>query len=166
MKKKKKKTAQLDDYRPGFRTCLCSLISLQFIEQSLKALVKQCSHIHLWRISPVPRVWSNTGLVTQVHTRMGNTTKVMKRLCKHGLGEMNDNGERFAELFGTNIILLGGSIFPYKSTHKASWISGPSHREPNRLHLYHQDVPVIIYWCSYEKKIIFIIRLPASGSKS
>ena len=42
---------------------------------------------------------------------------------KHGLGEMNDNGERFAELCGTNNLVVGGSIFPHKRIHKATWIS-------------------------------------------
>ncbi|KAH3860472.1 hypothetical protein DPMN_023372 [Dreissena polymorpha] len=30
---------------------------------------------------------------------------------KQGLGEMNDNGERFADLCATNNLVIGGSVF-------------------------------------------------------
>ena len=42
---------------------------------------------------------------------------------RHALGEMNDNGERFAEVCGSNNFVIGGSIFPHKRIHKATWIS-------------------------------------------
>ena len=42
---------------------------------------------------------------------------------KHGLGEMNDNGERFANLCSLNGLAVGGTIFPHKRIHKATWIS-------------------------------------------
>ena len=41
----------------------------------------------------------------------------------HGLGEMNENGERFANFCATNQLVVGGSIFPHKRIHKATWIS-------------------------------------------
>ena len=51
---------------------------------------------------------------------------------KHALGEMNDNGERFAELCGTNNLVIGGSIFPHKRVHKATWIS-PDQNTENQI---------------------------------
>ena len=45
----------------------------------------------------------------------------------HGLGVMNDNGERFANLCANNQLVIGGSIFPHKRIHKATWIS-PDHQ--------------------------------------
>ena len=42
---------------------------------------------------------------------------------KHGLGTMNNNGERFANLCAFNSLVIGGSIFPHKRIHKATWIS-------------------------------------------
>ena len=42
---------------------------------------------------------------------------------KHGLGQMNENGERFADLCALNQPVIGGSIFPHKRIHKATWIS-------------------------------------------
>ncbi|GFR88916.1 craniofacial development protein 2 [Elysia marginata] len=41
----------------------------------------------------------------------------------HGLGEMNDNGERFANFCLFNKMVIGGSIFPHKRVHKATWVS-------------------------------------------
>ena len=42
---------------------------------------------------------------------------------KHGLGEINENGERFADTCAINKIVIGGSIFPHKRIHKATWVS-------------------------------------------
>ncbi|KAL0165193.1 hypothetical protein M9458_040946 [Cirrhinus mrigala] len=39
----------------------------------------------------------------------------------HGLGQMNENGERFADLCSLNQLVIGGSIFPHKRIHKATW---------------------------------------------
>ena len=35
---------------------------------------------------------------------------------RHGLGEMSDNGERFADVCVLNGLVIGGSIFPHKDT--------------------------------------------------
>ena len=50
----------------------------------------------------------------------------------HGLGEMNDNGMRFADTCTMNNLVIGGSIFPHKRIHKATWIS-PDHRTENQI---------------------------------
>ncbi|KAK7097079.1 hypothetical protein V1264_004109 [Littorina saxatilis] len=42
---------------------------------------------------------------------------------QQGLGEMNDNGERLADLCATNNLVIGGSLFQHKRIHKATWIS-------------------------------------------
>ena len=42
---------------------------------------------------------------------------------KHGLGTMNNNGERLANMCAFNRLVIGGSIFPHKRIHKATWIS-------------------------------------------
>nr|KAG5707916.1 hypothetical protein BaRGS_031647 [Batillaria attramentaria] len=41
----------------------------------------------------------------------------------HGLGQMNGNGERFADFCALNQLVIGGSIFPHKRIHKATWRS-------------------------------------------
>lgn len=42
---------------------------------------------------------------------------------KQGLGEMNENGERFANLCATTNLVIGGSFFQHKRIHKATWVS-------------------------------------------
>jgi hypothetical protein len=51
---------------------------------------------------------------------------------RHGLGRMNENGERFANLCAMNEMVIGGSIFPHKDIHKATWIS-PNHVTENQI---------------------------------
>ena len=45
---------------------------------------------------------------------------------------MNENGEHFADLCALNQLLIGGSIFPHKRIHKATWIS-PNHVTENQI---------------------------------
>ena len=42
---------------------------------------------------------------------------------KHGLGQMNKNGEMFADFCAENRKVIGGSVFPHKEVHKATWVS-------------------------------------------
>ncbi|VDO90817.1 unnamed protein product [Schistosoma margrebowiei] len=51
---------------------------------------------------------------------------------RHGLGERNENGERFANLCAFNKLVIGGTIFPHKRMHKATWIS-PDHTTANQI---------------------------------
>nr|KAG5700908.1 hypothetical protein BaRGS_012315 [Batillaria attramentaria] len=50
----------------------------------------------------------------------------------HGLGQMNENGERFADFCALNQLVIGGSIFPHKHIHKATWRS-PDHVTENQI---------------------------------
>ena len=42
---------------------------------------------------------------------------------QQGLGEMNENGERFADLCAANNLVIGESVFSHRRIHKATWIS-------------------------------------------
>ncbi|VDP26312.1 unnamed protein product [Schistosoma margrebowiei] len=42
---------------------------------------------------------------------------------RHGLGERNENGERFSNLCAFNKLVIGGTIFPHKRIHKPTWSS-------------------------------------------
>ena len=56
-----------------------------------------------------------------------------KEIMGHrGLGEMNDNGERFADLCATGNLVIGGSFFHYRRRHKATWVS-PDLRTVNQI---------------------------------
>ena len=50
----------------------------------------------------------------------------------HGLGQMKENGEHFADLCALNQLEIGDIIFPHKRIHKATWIS-PNHVTENQI---------------------------------
>ena len=50
----------------------------------------------------------------------------------HGIVEMRENGEMFADLCSFNILIIGGSVFPHRRIHKATWVS-PDHRTENQI---------------------------------
>ena len=61
-----------------------------------------------------------------------NNTGYNKVMGTQGLGYMNENGERFADLCSLNQLVIGGSIFPHKRIHKATWRS-PDHVTENQI---------------------------------
>ena len=48
-------------------------------------------------------------------------------LGRQELGKMNENGEKLADLCAFNNMIIGGSVFPHRRIHKATWVS-PDHR--------------------------------------
>ena len=42
---------------------------------------------------------------------------------RHGLGEINENGEMLADFCSTNSLVIGGTIFSHWKCHKATWVS-------------------------------------------
>ena len=40
-----------------------------------------------------------------------------------GFGKMNEDGEMLAELCAFNNIIIGGSVFPHRRIHKATWVA-------------------------------------------
>ena len=51
---------------------------------------------------------------------------------RHGLGSMNENGQLFADFCLENDLAIGGSLFPHKTKHKATWVS-PDHTTENQI---------------------------------
>ena len=62
-------------------------------------------------------------LMGDFNTKIGSDNtgydEVMER---HGLGEMNENSERFADACALKNMVIGGSVFPHKRVHKATWV--------------------------------------------
>ena len=44
-------------------------------------------------------------------------------MCRHGIGNMTENGELFGELCARCDLIIGGTEFPHKTYHKVSWVS-------------------------------------------
>jgi len=51
---------------------------------------------------------------------------------KEGVGEINENGELFADFCGQNDLVIGGTIFPHKKVHKTTWTS-PDQATQNQI---------------------------------
>nr|KAG5690468.1 hypothetical protein BaRGS_016468 [Batillaria attramentaria]KAG5690469.1 hypothetical protein BaRGS_016469 [Batillaria attramentaria] len=64
--------------------------------------------------------------------KTSNNTGYENTMGTHGLGQMNENGERFADFCALNQLVIGGSIFPHKRIHKATWRS-PDHVTENQI---------------------------------
>jgi len=62
----------------------------------------------------------------------GDNTGYEDIMGTHELGQINENGERFADLCALNQLVIGGSIFPHKCIHKATWRS-TDHRTENQI---------------------------------
>ena len=54
---------------------------------------------------------------------------------RHGLGEMNENGEMLADFCSDFECVIGGSVFPHKETHKVTWVSPNSITENQIDHI-------------------------------
>ena len=67
--------------------------------------------------------WSNVMAMGDLNVKMGSiNTWYEECMGRPGLGEMNKNGERFAEFCASNSLVIGGSIFQLNRIHKATWV--------------------------------------------
>ena len=72
-------------------------------------------------------------LMGDLNAKVGNdNTGYEEVMGSHGLGTMNDNGERFANLCAANNLVIGGTTFQHKEIHKITWIS-PDHVTKNQI---------------------------------
>ena len=51
---------------------------------------------------------------------------------RHGIGRMNDNGERLCEFCDMNELIITGTWFPHRDIHKATWVS-PDGKTRNQI---------------------------------
>ena len=72
-------------------------------------------------------------LMGDLNAKLGSDNTGRERIMgRHGLGWLNENGERFAYLCAFNDLAIGDCIFPHKTIHKATWIS-PDGRSSNQI---------------------------------
>ena len=72
-------------------------------------------------------------LMGDFNAKLGSDNRGYEEVMgQHALGEMNENGEKFADLCGLNNFVIGGSIFAHKRIHKATWVS-PDHVTENQI---------------------------------
>ena len=65
-----------------------------------------------------------TMLLGDLNAKVGATNENMEEVMgKHGLGTMNDNGERFMSFCMEHKLVIGGTLFPHKKIHTATWKS-------------------------------------------
>ena len=55
-----------------------------------------------------------------------------REIGPHGIGQMNENGERLADLCAVNNLVIGGTLFPHKNCHKVTWVS-PARNAQNQI---------------------------------
>ena len=95
-------------------------------------------------------------LIGDMNAKVGNNNNGYElAMGKHGLGTMNENGQRFADACADNNLVIGGTVFPHKPIHKATHPQShhpqshhpqshhpqrPHYRKPNRPHIFKQEV--------------------------
>ena len=63
-----------------------------------------------------------TMLLGDLNAKVGQDNDNTERIMgKHGLGTMNDNGERLISFCMEHDLVIGGTLFPHKKIHKATW---------------------------------------------
>ncbi|VDP53709.1 unnamed protein product [Schistosoma margrebowiei] len=96
------------------------IINDQFYDR-LQSIVEKCPRKDL------------TILMGDLNAKVGiDNTGYEDIMGQHGLGERNENGERFANLYAFNKLVIGGTIFLHKRIHKATWISS-DHTTANQI---------------------------------
>ena len=63
-------------------------------------------------------------LLGDFNAQIGSDNSGLEQIMgKHAMGTRSDNGNRFTEFCSFNSLIIGGSVFPHKECHKATWIS-------------------------------------------
>lgn len=92
-----------------------------------------------------------TIMMGDFNAKIGNDNTGWEEVMgRHGLGYINDNGERFAYLCASHNLVIGGSIFPHKRIHQATWVSPDQTTENQR----NQEVPEIPPRCANQEELM------------
>ena len=52
-----------------------------------------------------------------------NNASIERIMGNEGLRDVNENGEELVDFCALNSLSIGGTLFPHKRVHKATWIS-------------------------------------------
>ena len=74
-----------------------------------------------------------TMLLGDLNAKVGDNNENMEEVMgSHGLGSMNDNGDRLVSFCTEHKLVIGGTLFPHKKIHTATWKS-PDHITLNQI---------------------------------
>ena len=63
-------------------------------------------------------------LIGDFNAKVGNdNTGYRVTMGRHGVGTMNENGQHLTDFCANNNLVIGGTLFPHKETHKTTWES-------------------------------------------
>ncbi|XP_068748920.1 craniofacial development protein 2-like [Montipora capricornis] len=89
------------------------------------------SHMRNRRFTTNCRQWSIVLLIEipfivmdDFNAKAGRNNASIERIMgKEGLGDVNENGEELVDMCALNGLSIGGTLFPHKRVHKATWRS-------------------------------------------
>lgn len=68
-----------------------------------------------------------------LNAKVGSDNEGLEHIMgRHGIGQANDNGEKFRGFCAEHDLVIGGTIFPHKECHKVSWVS-PDQTTENQI---------------------------------
>jgi hypothetical protein len=71
-----------------------------------------------------------------MNTKVGSSNQGVQHIMgQHGMGEQNENGSLLIEFCASNDLVIGSTIFPHKTCHKATWVSLNQQTENQFVHL-------------------------------
>lgn len=72
-------------------------------------------------------------VIGDLNTKVGKCDRDLEHVMgNYGIGERNNNGDRFLDISNSFDLIVGGTLFPQREIHKVPWIS-PDKRTRNQI---------------------------------